>query len=175
MQRDYLCQQDKMPPACPKEKEEAVKELVLRKLAEGELMYLSTLSPTGWPVTDCMHFVSVEGENKRPVLYMFTHDGVRKLENIAKDSRVSVSACRTVSFERRNETWAFQFLCTAQPVTDADELALAVQATREKKGYAFARQMPLEKQPCIRLDPVFGAFTCGEADPMACSIDYLAD
>lgn len=174
MSQEYLCQKDKMPPICPKEREDAIKELILQKLASGELIYLSTLSPTGWPVTDCMHFVSVEGENKRPIIYMFTHDDVRKLENIAGDERVSVSACHTVSFERRNETWAFQFLCTAALVKDEKEIELAIRATREKKGYEFARQMPLEKQPCIRIDPVFGAFTCGEGEPAACSIDYLA-
>ena len=175
MSQDYLCQQDKMPPICPDEKKDIIKELVLRKLADGELMYLSTLSPSGWPVTDCMHFVSVEGKNKRPIFYMFTHDNVRKLENIAGDNRVSVSACHTVSYERRNETWSFQFLCTAALVTDENEIAQAIQATRRKKGYEFAAHLPLEQQPCIKVEPVFGSFTCGEGEPMACSIDYLAD
>lgn len=171
---NYKDQIDKMPPICPAEKADSVKQVVLDKLQDGELMYLSTLSPTGWPVTDCMHYVSVEGENKQPIIYMFTHNHVRKLENIAKDSRVSVSVCHAVSFERRNETWAFQFMGTASRVLDPDEIKQAVSATRAKKGYEFAAKLPLETQPCIRIDPLYGAFMSGDSDPAACSIEYQA-
>lgn len=175
MEYGYLGQKDKMPPICPKDKEGRIKELVIEKLSEGELMYLSTISPEGWPITDCMHYAVVKGEKSRPVIYLFTHDHVRKLDNIANDSRVSVSVCHAVSYEKRNETWAFQFMCTAGAVTDQAETALAIKATREKKGYEFAANLPLEKQPCIKVEPVFGVWTCGLGDPKICSIDYLAD
>lgn len=175
MEYEYLSQKDKMPPICPKDKEENIKKLVLAKLSEGELMYLSTISPDGWPVTDCMHYAAVEDEKNRPVFYMFTHNHVRKLDNIVNDKRVSVSACHTESYEKRNETWAFQFMCTAELVTDEAEIAMAIKETRTKKGYEFASYLPLEEQPCIKVKPVFGVWTCGDGESKACSIDYLAD
>ncbi len=36
-------------------------------------------------------------------------------------------------------------------------------------------KMPLEKQPCIRIDPLFGAFMSGDSDPAARSIGYLKE
>lgn len=68
-----------------------------------ELAALATSTPNGWPIVDCMHFGMVEGDNCRPVFYMFTHFGKRKLENIPNDSRVSVSLYNTPGFEKRNE------------------------------------------------------------------------
>ncbi len=168
----YDSQKGKMPSLCPKDREEEVKKLIISKLEEGELMYLSTLSPDGWPVTDCMHYAVVEGEKSRPVIYMFTHDGVRKLENIGLDERVSVSVCHAVSYEERKKTWSFQFMGTARVVESEEERSAAIKVTREKKGYEFAADLPLEKQPCIRIDPVFGSWMCGEGTPAACSIDY---
>lgn len=175
MTAEYLCQQDKMPPLCPMGKQAGTRRLVLEKLKTAELLYLSTLSPTGWPVTDCMHFACTEDEQLRPILYLFTHEHVRKLENIAKDPRVSVSICQAISFEERKKTWAFQFMGTASLVTDPMELKEAIRITRAKPGYEFAAQLPLEKQPCFRIDPIYGAFMAGENDPANCSIDYLSE
>ncbi|KAK8839305.1 hypothetical protein M9Y10_032238 [Tritrichomonas musculus] len=174
MEYKYLSQKDKMPPICPKDKEAAVRKLIIDKLSQGELVYMSTISPDGWPITDCLHFATVPGENDRPIFYLFTHENTRKLENIANNKRVSISVCHTVSFERRNETWAFQFMGLAEEVKDKAEIDRAIKANREKKGYEFTAHLPLEQQPCIRVEPVFGSFTCPQADPKACSIDYLA-
>lgn len=169
---NYLEQQDKMPRLCPKENETEIKELILNKLFSEELLYLATSSPNGWPIVDCMHFVTVKGTNNTPILYLFTHYNTRKIENIINDERVSISICHTKSYEERNKSCSFQFMCKAEMVTDLTEKNLAIKYTREKKGYDFTINLPLEMQPCIKIQPIFGSWMCGEGNPSICSIEY---
>ncbi|WP_324695153.1 pyridoxamine 5'-phosphate oxidase family protein [Novosphingobium sp. RL4] len=171
----YLKQKDKMPSICPKEREDEIREAILQKLYSAELMYLSTISPDGWPIVDCIHFTTIKGNNKKPIFYIFTHENVRKIENILNDNRVGISICHAVSYEQRNETWSFQFMGKATIIGDNLEKQLAINSSREKVGYDFTKYLPLEKQPCIKIEPIFGSWMSGQLNPPACSIDYFAE
>ncbi|WP_228469368.1 hypothetical protein [Paenibacillus sp. JNUCC31] len=40
--------------------------------------------------------------------------------------------------------------------SDPEELKKALQAQRSKAGYEFTEYLPLEKQPCIRIEVLYG-------------------
>lgn len=43
---------------------------------------------------------------------------------------------------------------------------------KQKLGYDFTINLPLEMQPCIKLQPIFGSWMCGEGNLSICSLEY---
>ena len=164
-------QKDLMPNVIENPSKE-LKTNIFKTLVSHQLMNLATTSPNGWPIVDCMHYAIVEGENLRPVFYLFTFPNKRKLVNIKSNSRVSVSLYNDPGFEKRNEAWFFQFIGIARTVDDIDEIKVAVNAMRSKPNSDYTQNMPLEKQPCIRIDILFGTWMDQSQKPPLVTIDY---
>jgi hypothetical protein len=65
-------------------------------------------------------------------------------------------------------------MCKVKVVTDETEKELAIKSTKKKKGYEFTINLPLETQPCIKIEPIFGSWMSGQGKPQVCPINYFS-
>ena len=160
MLKGYDSQIDKMGGtfATP-EQTTQIKKLILEKLHEEELLYLTTISPTGWD---------------NPIFYVFTQPQFKKVENIPNNPRTAISIFHMPK-KRIGRPWVFQFSGLAELVGDEPDREQAVALMKKKQGRAsefMTRQ--LQTQPCIRIDPVLGTWSMpqGFGKPNSTPIDY---
>ena len=175
MLKGYDSQIDKMGGtfATP-EQTTQIKKLILEKLHEEELLYLTTISRTGWPETSIVHFVSDSDDRDNPIFYVFTQPQFKKVENIPNNPRTAISIFHMPK-KRIGRPWVFQFSGLAELVGDEPDREQAVALMKKKQGRAsefMTRQ--LQTQPCIRIDPVLGTWSMpqGFGKPNSTPIDY---
>lgn len=150
----------------------AVRERIAEFLSVSELVVLTTVTASGWPVTHCMHFGSVTGENGQPVIYLFSKPGTRKLVNIAANPRVSL-----MGYEPHNKPDAsvvasvqMRGICTL--VEDREEHKYSMECQFGKIGYGFSRLLGLHKQPALRIDVISAVWSDPASQQPPAAIDY---
>lgn len=168
-----LEQKDLMPKLVKQEIENEVRQDILEFLRVQEVANLATATPTNWPLVHAVHFAIVADDENRPVFYLFSIPGTRKVHNIKVNTQVALSAYNLPGYENRKQAKAFQFMGIAKIVDDAEELKIALAAQRSKAGYEFTEYLPLEKQPCIRVDVLYGTWMDQSKKHPLVSIDYL--
>ncbi len=139
-----------------------IKKVILEKLPEEELLYLTTISPTGWPETSIVHFVSGGDNENNPFFYVFTQPQFKKVENISNNPRAAISICHMPK-KGAGKPWVFQVNALAGLVEDGPDKEAAVAMMKKKLGMAgelMAKK--LKNQPCIRIDPVLGTWSMPE-------------
>ncbi|WP_323809774.1 pyridoxamine 5'-phosphate oxidase family protein [Sphingobium baderi] len=136
----------------PSSSDTAVVDELVRVVNANQLITFTTMSRNGWPMTSCMHFV-LRMEEGRPLIYLFTHDGHRKMDNIAVDRRVSLSAL-SVDEAAPGKTWLrMQGLC--HEVLDPAEQVSAGELHESRPGYeAHAPFVAHQYMPLLRVDVV---------------------
>lgn len=132
-------------------------EAVLEGLRGLHLANLATVSPSGWPIAHCMHFLDLEDERGAPLIYMYTHYGTRKLLNIAHSPRVSVS------FSEPGAPPAGEPLRWVR-IQGRASLVMDLVERREVKAVNHARQefttlLDLDHQPILRIDTDVAHYT----------------
>lgn len=60
----------------------------------------------------------------------------------------------------------------AKLIDDLEEIKIAAEAVRSKPVNYYTKNMPIEKQPCIRIDILFGTWMNQSQKPPLISIDY---
>lgn len=167
-----LEQKDLMPKLVKQELENEIKQDILDFLEAQEVANLATSTPNSWPLIHAMHFATVTDQEQRPVFYLFSVPGTRKLHNISVNPQVALSIYNLTGYENRKQAKAFQFIGIAQIITDPEEVKKALAAQRSKPGYEFTEHLPLEKQPCIRVDALYGTWMDQSGKRPLVSIDY---
>ena len=138
------------------------------------LLHLSTLGPTGWPVTHCMHFASMVGADQSLVIYMFTQDNTRKLVNIQANPRVSLALFRPAAGSPPEKTPYLRMNALATVITDEDERTMVFDTMRAKPGFDFAKKLRLEDQPLLRADVLLAIWEDPANDVPAGTLDVSA-
>ena len=129
----------------------ALRQTIAQFLRDSEMLSLVTLGEHGWPVAHCMHFAHYLGAGDRPIVYMFTHEGKRKMANIAANPRVALTIFNPQQSAGESQCY-LRLAGVARIVTDPGERTLAMEGQFDKPGYGFARQIGLETQPALRVD-----------------------
>lgn len=161
-----------LPRAVAAESDADVRDDVLELLQSSELIDLTTLCPSGWPATHCMHFCTVEAGKRRPIIYMSTKASTRKINNVRKNARVSLALYRGFGFEGRRKARGVQLQAICSVVDDPAELQFALDEMRRKTGYGFTSLLDLEGQSMLRAEPVFALWQDNSRRPQRCTIDY---
>jgi len=117
------------------------------------LITLATVTSHGWPSTACMHF-GLHRDGPRPIIYMMTHDGTRKLANIAADPRVALAVFSYGEGGAERLAVHLQGLCSE--VRSPSEHALAMREHSRRPGYEFTRYISMQYQPALRVEVVRG-------------------
>lgn len=168
----YSAYRAEMPKPVSPDSEAAVRRDLFDLVNTSELINLTTLGPGGWPATHCMHFCVVDGEGGRPIIYMSTDHATRKLPNIRKEPRVSLSIYRALGFEERRKTRAAQMQAVCSQVEDPAEFAFALEVMHRKTGYEFTALLNLKGQAMLRADVVFSLWQDNQRRPQRCTVDY---
>lgn len=168
----YTAHAADLPKRASAEAEEEVRRDILDLLHNTELINLSTMCPSGWTATHCMHFCTVDGPGGRPIIYMSTKHKTRKVANVGANPRVSLSAYRALGFEERRKSCAAQLQAVCVVVENPEELAFALDQMRKKAGYGFTTLLDLEGQAMLRAEVVFAAWQDNQRKPQRCTIDY---
>ncbi|MGG4146682.1 pyridoxamine 5'-phosphate oxidase family protein [Paenibacillus algorifonticola] len=168
-----LEQKDLMPKLVKQEFEKEIRQDILDFLKVQEVANLATATPTNWPLIHAMHFATVADKENRPVFYLFSVPGTRKLHNITVNPQVGLSVYNLLGYENKKQAKAFQFIGIAEIINDEEEFKKALAAQRSKLGYEFTEYLPLEKQPCIRVDVLYGTWMDQSRKHPFVSLDYL--
>jgi nitroimidazol reductase NimA-like FMN-containing flavoprotein (pyridoxamine 5'-phosphate oxidase superfamily) len=110
----------------------AVEHSAAELLREEEVAALATLSRNGYPSTSSMH-IAADGL----IVYLHTFVQTRKYGEMLRDPRVSyvVSHLPPGGFAARHQVRSLQVKGQASLVTEPDEVALAVELSRQQFGW----------------------------------------
>ena len=158
-------------PAAP-DAEESVKRDLLELLNTSELVNLTTVCPSGWTATHCMHFCTVEGPGLQPIIYMSSEPHKRKVNNVRTNPRCSITCYRTLGFEQRRKSKYAQMQAVCTIIEDPEEFRFALGQMFNKKDYEFTSLIELEKATMIRADVVFSLWQDNQRRPHHCTVDY---
>lgn len=151
-----------------------IKKVILEKLPEEKLMYLTTISPTGWPETSVVHFVSDNDTDNNPIFYVFTQPQFKKVENIPNNPRSAISIFHMPK-KGAGKPWVFQFSALAELLEYDPDKEAAAALMKKKQGIAGEfMTKKLQAQPCIRINPVLGTWSMPEGfgKPNSTPIDF---